>query len=118
MGPLKNLSYLEQRVYHAVQEIYAEYSRPIGVRSLSSFLGYRDVEKLHETLTSLEHKGHLVSPAPGIWTPTENSESPVVQRKIIREQVDILEQALKTKEPVELKQFVARWCEDMEIHIT
>lgn len=118
MDTPNDLDYMEERALHAVQELYAEYTRPIGARAVCSFLSFRDTDKIKEHLSSLAEKGHLSTAAPGIWTPAKTKpDKASVQKKIVHEQIRLLEHALKTKPAKELKRYVERWCDDMEHHL-
>lgn len=119
MSNSKDLDYMEERALHAVQELYAEYARPIGARAVCSFLYYRDTDEIKKHLKSLEEKGHLTSSAPGIWVPSKSSpeDKASIRKNLVHEQVKLLEHALETKTSKDLKRYVKRWCEDMEMHL-
>lgn len=113
------LEYLEQKVLHAVNELYTEYSRPVGARTVSSKINYRDDGKIRDILQRLEKLELLDSPRPGTWQPPDAKPEDAINvpKNIVRENVRLLEHALDTKPPAELKNFVAQWCEDMELHL-
>lgn len=119
MAP-KKLDYLQSKVLSAVQEIYAEFSRPAGVRAVSSLLNHRDTDKIENILNELEERNLLLSPAPGIWRPANASsdDTAFVQKILVQQQVKLLEHALVTKSITDLKKYVTQWCDDMEMHLS
>lgn len=125
MGTSSDLGYLKNRVYHAVQELYEKHAHAVGIRAVTTFLQRQCDTRLENAIQELIDEGKLVEPSPGVWLPddAEHTDRPLrhkrlsVRKDVVRKQVSLLEHALHNKSPKALKNFVEKWCSDMEMHL-
>lgn len=116
----ENLDYFEERTLHAVQEGYSQYKRPMGAKSVSSYMQYRDKSRVKEVLSALEEKDLLDSPAPGLWKPVEASEEDdsLIKKKTVSNQLKILKEKVSSNSKGSVKECVDDWCENMELELS
>lgn len=112
--------FYERKVYHAVQELFAQHAHPVGCGVLKNFIHDSREVKLRETLASLVELGFLLEATPGTWVPSDVVDLDAVKRRafikkeIIRSSVQSLTRALHGSTPEEFTRYAKQWLADLD----
>ena len=111
--------FFKEKVLHTVQELYSEYTRPIGAKAVCRRMQYRHEDRVVETLKKLGKEGEISSAAPGIWRPKNASvadDRATISKDIVRNEIKRLKHGLKRHEDNPVK-YVNTWCREVELEL-